>query len=126
MSKSKFIFISSMFFLLTFTLKAENNNQGDSTNGDIIILFPKTEPIRPNSLTSSYIVCKYNQGYITIDFPIEVESITVTIYQRNLIVWQGYMTIETPSSSIHTSLQGEYDVECTTDMDQVYIGTITF
>ncbi len=128
MNRLQIILFSILFCLSSFVGYADDKpSQNPPAEKRVALFYPIDNINRPNSPTLQYIIkCYYNFDYMAFELPADVESLTIEIKGGNFIVWQGEVTVEEPYTEIPAYLSGEYDVECTTDMNQIFEGVIVF
>lgn len=51
---------------------------------------------------------------------------TVELTKDEVIVLSKVVTIENPRIELPSDLSGEYNIVCTTDEDEIYVGAICF
>lgn len=78
----------------------------------------------PRSLGDLFITCYYNNEYLEIEFPADVESMEVTIGDGAVTIWSGFVTADAPTCDI-PYLVGVYNIVCTTDNGAVYQGMLS-
>lgn len=78
----------------------------------------------PRSLGDLFITCYYNNEYLEIEFPADVESMEVTIGDGAVTIWSGFVTADAPTCDI-PYLVGVYNIVCTTDNGTVYQGMLS-
>lgn len=78
----------------------------------------------PRTLGDIFITCYYNNEYLEIEFPAEVDCMDVSISDGATIIWSGFVTADTPVCDI-PYLVGVYNIVCTTDNGAVYQGMLS-
>lgn len=78
----------------------------------------------PRTLGDMFITCYYNNEYLEIEFPADVESMEVTIGDGAVTIWSGFVTADAPTCDI-PYLVGVYNIVCTTDNGAVYQGMLS-
>ncbi len=126
MNNLRFLLFSILLCLPSFVVCADDNPDQDLPKVDRVVFFyPDKGGNRPNSPMPEYVVeCHYAPGYMGFVLPLGVEVLSIMIKHHNFIVWQGDVTAEEPYTAIPAYLSGEYDVECTTDMGDIFEGAI--
>lgn len=71
------------------------------------------------------IICHYSSESITLNFPADVECITISIGPEYAPIWTGTVTAEQPTAQL-SAITGEHRVSCHTDTDVLYTGFLTF
>lgn len=74
----------------------------------------------PNQL-----ICYYTTGSIAINFPAEIDHLTISIGEPTAPVWTGEVTATDPVATF-PAISGERLVTCTTDEGSLYSGYLSF
>lgn len=115
------VIASFLFFAPNAEVFADERNEPSK---ETILERPKNDR-RPNMPSKVNIVCSYYPGYLEFSFPPEIETMTVTLSEDSVPVWNGMVFVEEPSVDIPL-LKGEYTVSCITDRGHIFIGKLTF
>ena len=59
-------------------------------------------------------------------FPPNSNVMTVELTKDEVIVLSKVVTIENPRIELPSDLSGEYNIVCTTDEDEIFVGAIYF
>ncbi len=102
-----------------------DSNEPKPSRDNTVILYPTIPTNRPNTPGNDIIVCQYGNGYMEFSLPISMEFIVVSIKYGDMIIWSGEVSVDSPCIEI-PYLIGEYEIECLSDTNQVYIGTLLF
>ncbi|MDE6305058.1 MAG: hypothetical protein K2L90_00545, partial [Muribaculaceae bacterium] len=113
---------SLMCCLLSFMALADDPNLPPPDN--VILIQKGGSNKRPNAPGRSFIECHYGNGYIDFTFLPNSNFMTVELVNDEISVWTELITIENPLIELPSNLSGEYNIVCTTDKDQVFVGTI--
>lgn len=114
------ILLCSNFFATT--AMADENRE--SVNKSAILVKQEPTPTnRPRTPSNSYILCLYSIEYIELEIPIGIEYVDVTIEDDGNIVWFGTLTPNDNIASIPL-FDGEYEISCTTNDEQIFYGIL--
>lgn len=80
-------------------------------------------PNAPRAPFLSQIKCFYTSEYIELEIPIGIEYVDVTIEDDGSIVWFGTLTPNDNIASIPL-FDGEYEISCTTNDEQIFYGIL--
>ena len=117
------------FFVIALCLG--NNIPSFAENKTSKLTEPETSELtpsptrRPKLPAQIRLTCQYWSNHIKLDFPEEVNYIETTIRQEDHIIWHGILTKAVPEADI-PYLKGEYTIECRTDENQIFEGTLLF
>ena len=78
---------------------------------------------RPSLPSSTYIDIYIGESEIILDLPENVEYMTVELKQGDVVVLTGMVDHEDASIDV-AGLQGEYEILCRTDGNQLFAGNI--
>lgn len=71
------------------------------------------------------LICQYSSESITINFPADVELITITIGESYAPIWIGDVTASEPTATF-PPVSGTQLVTCTTEAGQIYSDYLSF
>lgn len=115
------VFMTLFAFCCIASSWADN---GENYNSTTVFLNSKKSDKRPNAPSRYLIECHYCNGYIDFTFLPNSNFMTVELMNDEVSVWTELITIENPLIELPSNLSGEYNIVCTTDKDQVFVGTI--
>ncbi|MBE6307584.1 MAG: hypothetical protein E7084_08030 [Bacteroidales bacterium] len=79
----------------------------------------------PRTLGDLFITCYYNNEYLEVEVPADVEYMEVVVSNEVGTIWTGLVTPESAECDI-PYLSGQYLITCTTDSGTIYQGILSF
>lgn len=120
--------ITKILLAIAMTIVFLSVNADDTSNpkpvGSTRLKKTLVDTQTPRSLGDLFITCYYNNEYLEIEFPADVESMDVTIGDGAITIWSGFVTADAPTCDI-PYLVGVYNIVCTTDNGAVYQGMLS-
>ena len=123
--KPKLFSLILMIVLGWLPVFCEESEGGDyEAEGDeFIVRREDPDPNRPNSIDHDYIICRINNGYLSIGLPKGVLSASVSICNETK-GWIGFITRENNSVMLPFS-SGVYSIEIQTNDGRQYRGIVS-
>lgn len=119
----KIFFVWSLF---SFTYRAFANDTNEkATQTTRLEQYTPIPTNTPRTPSYNFINCNYSIGYIEFEIPYNIESIDVTIYNSNTLVWSGTINNEEYYAQIPV-LYGCYEIVCITSEGDEYLGILHF
>lgn len=123
MKKISWIFVLLLNVIMTLGQITVQQNGGQTNNH--AVLREKSASGRPKAPARYNVECTYILGYMEFTFPSEVSYMSVEIYEGETLIWNGFVTLDSPAIEIPI-LCGEHNVICTTDNGAEYGGIVCF
>lgn len=125
MRKVKIILIAIVTVLTGIAAFADSHkDERPPMLGKTVILHQKVLSKRPNAPSRNVMECIYGDGFITCDFPEDVHSISIQLYndceEYSFIISRDNATMLIPP------LNGEYCIECHSDNGSIFVGSLYF
>lgn len=128
MNTIKITFLLILYMLMANPLFAKDDNQVAIDESDNIVRL-KPEGLRryPQLPPRIFIECHYSQGKLKFILSphSNIISLDITINQDEVEVWRGFVQQDNPETLIPI-LDGEYDIVCRTDGNQIFKGKLDF